>query len=64
MNYLDDLKPGQRENAYYIKSNISGYDRLGIPSSENKKFYVYVWDPALKKHIGKFVERNQYDFLG
>ncbi len=63
MDYLNSLKPGLRRNAFYVKANIEGYDRLGIPSSENKKFYVYVWDPIKKKHVGKFSDRNQYDFL-
>lgn len=63
MDYLDSLKPGKRENAFYVKSLIVDKDKVGDQSSNNKKFYIYVWSPQKKKHIRKLVDRNQFDTL-
>lgn len=63
MDYLDVLKPGKRENAFYVKSSIVDVDRVGEQSSYNEKFYINVWSPEQKKHIRKLVDRNQFDGL-
>lgn len=63
MDYLASLKPGKRENAFYVKSRIVDKDRGGLQSSKNNKLYVHVWDPEKRKHIGKYVDRNQLDTL-
>lgn len=61
MDYLDSLKPGVRENAFYVKSNIVDVDKVGVQSLNNRKIYIYVWDAEKKKHVGKYINLEQYD---
>lgn len=63
MDYLNDLKPGKRENAFYVKSNTVDNERVGVQSLNNRKIYIYVWDSQKKKHVGKYIDRDQYDIL-
>lgn len=58
MDYLDSLKPGKRENAFYIKSKVIDSEKSGVQSSKSNKVYIHVWDPEQKKHVGKLVDRN------
>jgi len=61
MAYLENSRLAKLENAFYLRSDHADEDQLGIPSSHSEKFYVRVWDPEQRKHIGRFSELNQYD---
>lgn len=58
MKYLLQLKPGKRENAFYIKSPLSRIDRFGMQSNENTSYFVYEWDETQNKHVKKWIEKN------
>ena len=63
MKTIDELKPGKKENAFFVESDNVSKDRTGFQSSKNKKFYIYEWNPDKRKHEKKYVVRNQYDVL-
>lgn len=58
MNYLDKLKPGKRENAFYVKSNVVDIDKSGVVSANSKRFYIRIWDPEKQQHVKKLVEKE------
>ncbi len=62
MSYLDELKPGKRENAFYIKSGVLQHENnySEKQSKVPKKVYVYEWDKEKKKHIGHLVDTIEY----
>lgn len=63
MEYLEELKPGKRENAFYVKSNFVDEEEIGVQSSKGGMFYVHLWDPGKKKYVEKLVSRNELDAL-
>ncbi len=63
MEYLDELKPGKRENAFYVKSNFVDEEKMGIQSDKSDKFYIYVWDPVKNQHVEKLVNHKELDAL-
>ena len=54
MEYSENLKPGRRENAFYVEADFVD-DKVGVQSSKNDSFYIYVWDPIEKKEKRKSV---------
>lgn len=63
MNDKNQLNPGKRENAFYIRSNIVDNDRVGEQSVKKKKMCVYVWDPVRKMHVKCIVSKGRFDTL-
>ncbi len=57
MEYPRNLKPGKRENAFYVKSRLTDEEKVGVQSSKNKNAYIYVWDPEKKAHVGKLITK-------
>lgn len=61
MALLDDLAPGKRENAFYVKRGVQTADNaLGDIIDRKGKIYVYEWDSNQQKHIGHLVDAEQY----
>lgn len=61
MSLQDELMPGKRENAFYVKRGVL---TVGSPEEENEdssgQIYVYEWDSAKQKHIGHLIDAEQY----
>jgi len=61
MTLLDELKPGKRENAFYVKNNaLQGCGYLEDRSKMPKQLYVYEWDEEKRKRVGHLVDAIQY----
>ncbi len=57
MEYSKNLKPGKRENAFYVKSRHADEDKVGVQSSKNESAYIYVWDSKKKEYVGKLITK-------
>lgn len=64
MDYLDALKPGKRDNAFFLERDITEDDKIGILSPLNEEYYIYIWNREKKKHIAKLIKRSTLDTLG
>lgn len=61
MNSIDDLKPGKRENAYFVRREWDT-EKIGVQSPYNKKFYAYVWDRDLEKTVPVLMTEGEMEF--
>lgn len=64
MKFCDYLKPGRRQNAFYVQPDIEDKDHLGeqVFGSE-KRVVVYEWDSQKKQNVRKIVEKSKFDTL-
>ena len=57
MRDYQKLKSGKSEFGWYIEADYVD-DKIGVRSSKNDSFYIYVWDPIKKKEVRKLVTNN------
>ncbi len=62
MGYLEELKPGKRENACYVPAEDVDYGREGEYFSHGKEIHIYVWDPVKKVHVEQEVRQQKEYF--
>lgn len=58
MSYFEKLKPGKRENAFYLESDINDDEREGLQLETNEMVYIYAWDENKKEYKGKWVKNT------
>lgn len=61
MSYLDKMRPGMRENAFYVKTRIQNSDaQIEAMRMQQNKIYIYEWDASKNKYIGHLVDAAEY----
>lgn len=60
MSYLDKLRPGMRENAFYVKNNVRNSYQKRREWAESGEIYVLKWDPQKQEEIGELVDSAAY----
>lgn len=61
MAYLKELRPGKRENAFYVNENVIGSSSWEeYVATLPKKVEVYSWDEKQKKHVRRFVDTEEF----
>lgn len=57
MNYLEELRPGKRENAFFLDSEDTSFENEAIQDLNVKDMhYIYNWDETQKKYVGEWIE--------
>lgn len=58
MSYQDRLRPGKRENAFYLEPDSDIEVQESLQSPYSRRIYLYEWDEKQEKVVGTWVSQE------